>query len=169
MDNEHNTPMQVDPSTNTMSALQAFKAFKLDPSTEWVIESVPGFVAIKHKMGCSICDASASHCMAAKRSYEIRLSEKDVSHAVAEAWPELVRKTQSAKKKAEDSRAKMNELYEILDTRQVTIKNLGNQVQSLEAQLQELKSNPVRLSKNEELILKNKHLQKELDYYVGRV
>ncbi|KIJ47637.1 hypothetical protein M422DRAFT_248644 [Sphaerobolus stellatus SS14] len=141
--------MQMDPSTNTLSALQAFK---LDPSTEWVIESIPGFVAIKHKMGCSICDASASHCIAAKRSYEIRLSEKDVSHTVAKAWPKLVRyqdnyyrlledynalkeKTQSAKKKAEDSRAKMNELYEKLNTHPVTVKNLDDQ---------------------------------ELDYYVGR-
>ncbi|KIJ53427.1 hypothetical protein M422DRAFT_242587 [Sphaerobolus stellatus SS14] len=88
MDNKHNTPMQVDPSTQTMSAIQAFK---MDPSIEWVIESAPGFVAIKHKMGCFICDALASHCMATKRSYEIRLAEKDVSHAVAEAWPELVR------------------------------------------------------------------------------
>ncbi|KIJ39162.1 hypothetical protein M422DRAFT_258049 [Sphaerobolus stellatus SS14] len=63
----------------------------MDPSTEWVIESAPGFVAIKHKMGCTIRDASASHCMATKWSYEIQLAEKDVSHAVAEAWPELVR------------------------------------------------------------------------------
>ncbi|KIJ38044.1 hypothetical protein M422DRAFT_259449 [Sphaerobolus stellatus SS14] len=161
MDNEHNTPMQVDPSTNTMSALQAFK---LDPSMEWVIKSVPEFVAIKHKMGCSICDASASHCMATKRSYEICLSEKDVSHTVAEAWPELVRyqddyyrlledynalkeKIQSAEKKAEDCRAKMNELYEKLNTH---------------------RSNPVGLPKHEELVLENKHLQQELDYYVGR-
>ncbi|KIJ25021.1 hypothetical protein M422DRAFT_274096 [Sphaerobolus stellatus SS14] len=164
MDDKHNAQMQVDPSTNTMSALQAFK---MDPSTEWVIESVPGFVAIKHKMGCSICDASASHCMAAKRSYEIRLSEKDVSHAVAEAWPEL-ETVPSAKKKAEDRRAKMNELYEKFDTRRVTVKNLGNQVQSLESQLQKMKSNSDKLLKNEELILKNKCLQQELDYYVGR-
>ncbi|KIJ45358.1 hypothetical protein M422DRAFT_251131 [Sphaerobolus stellatus SS14] len=158
MDNEHNAPMQ----TNTMSALQAFK---LDPSTEWVIKPIPGFVAIKHKMGCSICDASASHCMAAKRSYEIHLSEKDVSHTVAEACPELVRyqddyyhlledhnalkeKVQSAEKKAEDHRAKMNELYEKLDS--------------------QIKSNSDELPKNEEFILKNKHLQQELDYYVGR-
>ncbi|KIJ33959.1 hypothetical protein M422DRAFT_263917 [Sphaerobolus stellatus SS14] len=103
--------------------------------------------------------------MAAKRSYKIRLSEKDVSHAVAEAWPELVRyqddyyhlledyntlkeKTQSAEKKAEDRRAKMNELYEKLNTH---------------------RSNPVGLPKHEELILENKHLQQELDYYIGRV
>ncbi|KIJ53770.1 hypothetical protein M422DRAFT_242021 [Sphaerobolus stellatus SS14] len=101
--------MQVDPSTQPLSALQAFK---MDPSTEWVIESVPGFIAIKHKMGCSICDASAS--------------TKDVSHAVAEAWPELVRyqddyyclledyntlklTAHSAEKKAEERRAKINE------------------------------------------------------------
>ncbi|KIJ38310.1 hypothetical protein M422DRAFT_258953 [Sphaerobolus stellatus SS14] len=171
--------MQVDPSTTHLSVLQAFK---LDPPTEWVIKSVPGFVAIKHKMGYSICDASASHCMAAKRSYEIHLSEKDVSHAVAEAWPELVRyqddyyrlledyntlkeKNQSAEKKAEDHRVKMNKLYKKLDTHQVTIKNLGDQVQSLESQLQELKSNTVRLPQNEELVLENKHLQKELEYY----
>ncbi|KIJ28539.1 hypothetical protein M422DRAFT_270141 [Sphaerobolus stellatus SS14] len=108
MDDEHNAHMQVDLSTNTMSALQAFK---MDPSTEWVIESIPGFVAIKHKMGCSICDASASH---------------------------------------------------------FTVKNLGDQVQSLEAQLQKIKSNPDELLKHKELILENKHLQQELDYYVGR-
>ncbi|KIJ52071.1 hypothetical protein M422DRAFT_243657 [Sphaerobolus stellatus SS14] len=182
MDNEPNTPMQVDLSTNPMSAIQAFK---MDPSTEWVIEFVPGFMAIKYKMGCSICDASASHCMAAKRSYEIRLSEKDVSHAVTEAWPELVRyqdnyyclledyntlkeSAHSAEQKAEERRAKMNELYEKLDARQATIKNLGDQVQSLKAQLQETKGNSDELSKNEKLILENKHLQQELDYYVGR-
>ncbi|KIJ29028.1 hypothetical protein M422DRAFT_269644 [Sphaerobolus stellatus SS14] len=123
--------------------------------------------------------------MAAKRSYEIRLSEKDISHAVAKAWPELVRyqdnyyhlledynalkeKTQSAGTKAEDRRAKMNELYEKLDARRVTVKNLGDQVQSLEAQLQELKSNSNELPRTEELVLENKHLQQELDYYVGR-
>src|ERR1700710_2700823 len=88
MDNKPNAQMQVDSSTTPMSAIQAFK---MDPSTEWVIESAPGFIAIKHKMGCPICDASASHCMAAKRSYEICLAEKDISHAVTEAWPELVR------------------------------------------------------------------------------
>ncbi|KIJ30846.1 hypothetical protein M422DRAFT_267555 [Sphaerobolus stellatus SS14] len=123
--------------------------------------------------------------MATKRSYEMRLSEKDISHTVAEAWPELVRyqddyyrlledynalkeKTQSAEKKVEDRRVKMNELYEKLDTCRVTVKNLGDQVQSLENQLQELKSNPVGLPKHEELVLENKHLQQELDYYVGR-
>src|ERR1700709_523172 len=83
MDNKPNAHMQVDPSTTTMSAIQAFK---MDPSTEWVIESAPGFVAIKHKMGCP-----ASHCMATKRSYEICITEKDISQAVAEAWPKLVR------------------------------------------------------------------------------
>ncbi|KIJ40534.1 hypothetical protein M422DRAFT_256507 [Sphaerobolus stellatus SS14] len=132
MDNEPIAPMQVDLSTNTMSVIQAFK---LDPSTEWVIKSAPGFIAIKHKMGCSICDASASHCMAAKRSYKICLTEKDVSHTVTEAWPEL---------------------------------NLDDQVQSLEPQLQEIKSNSDKLPKHKELILENKHLQQELDYYVGR-
>ncbi|KIJ31154.1 hypothetical protein M422DRAFT_267230 [Sphaerobolus stellatus SS14] len=111
MDNKPNVPMQVDPSTNPMSALQAFK---MDPSTKWVIESAPGFVAIKHKMGCSICDASASHCMAVKES------------------------------------------------------NLGNQVQSLEKELQEAKDNSVELSPSEDLILKNKHLKQELEYYIGR-
>ncbi|KIJ50633.1 hypothetical protein M422DRAFT_245267 [Sphaerobolus stellatus SS14] len=182
MDNKPNAPMQVDPSTNPMSAIQAFK---MDPSTEWVIESTPGFIAIKHKMGCPICDASASHCMAAKRSYEICLAEKDVSHAVAEAWPELVRyqdnyyclledyntlkeTAHSAEKKAEERQAKMNELYEKLDARRATIKNLDDQVQSLEAQLQETKGNSDELPKYEELILENKHLQQELDYYIGR-
>ncbi|KIJ47824.1 hypothetical protein M422DRAFT_248398 [Sphaerobolus stellatus SS14] len=182
MDNEPNTPMQVDPSTNTMSAIQAFK---MDPSTEWVIESAPGFVAIKHKMGCSICDASASHCMVAKRSYEIRLAEKDVSHAVAEAWPELVRyqddyyrlledynvlkeSVTSVKAKAEERRAKLTQLYDRLDSRRVTIQNLGNQVQSLEKELQEAKDNSAELSPNEVLVLENKRLKKELEYYVGR-
>ncbi|KIJ35464.1 hypothetical protein M422DRAFT_262236 [Sphaerobolus stellatus SS14] len=47
MDNKQSTPMQVDLSTNTMGAIQASKT---DPSIEWVIESVPGFIAIKHKM-----------------------------------------------------------------------------------------------------------------------
>ncbi|KIJ26866.1 hypothetical protein M422DRAFT_272016 [Sphaerobolus stellatus SS14] len=141
MDNEPNTQMQVDSSTHPMSAIQAFK---LDPSNEWVIESIPGFVAIKHKMGCTICDASASHCMAAKRSYEIRLAEEDVSHAVAEAWPELVRyrddyhrlledynvlkeTLKSAEALAEERRAKMSQLYDRLDSRRVTIQNLTDQ------------------------------------------
>ncbi|KIJ28692.1 hypothetical protein M422DRAFT_269993 [Sphaerobolus stellatus SS14] len=92
--------------------------------------------------------------MATKRSYEIHLVEKDVSHAVAEAWPELVRyqddyyhlledynalkeTAHSAEKKVEEHRAKINELYKKLNARQATIKNLGDQAQSLEAQLQE--------------------------------
>ncbi|KIJ26558.1 hypothetical protein M422DRAFT_272381 [Sphaerobolus stellatus SS14] len=182
MDNEHNAHMQVDPSTYPVSAIQAFK---MDPSTEWVIESAPGFVTIKHKMGCPICDASASHCMAAKRSYEIRLDEKEVSHAVAEAWPELVRyqddyyrlledhnvlkeTAHSAEKKAEDRRVKINKLYEKLDTRRATIKNLDDQVHSLEAELQAIKGNSDELPNHEDLILENKCLQQELDYYVGR-
>ncbi|KIJ53761.1 hypothetical protein M422DRAFT_242011 [Sphaerobolus stellatus SS14] len=149
MDNEHNAPMQVDPSINTMSALQAFK---LDPSTEWVIKSIPGFVAIKHKMGCSICDASASHCMAAKRSYEICLSEKDVSHTVAEAWPELVRYQDNYYHLLED----YNTLKETVHSAEqkaedLTIKNLSDQVQSLEAELQESKGNSDKLPKNEEV------------------
>ncbi|KIJ40502.1 hypothetical protein M422DRAFT_256463 [Sphaerobolus stellatus SS14] len=135
--------------------------FKLDPSTEWVIKSTPGFVAIKHKMGCSICDALASHCMAAKRSYKIFLAEEDVSQTVAEAWPELVRyqddyyclledynalkeTTQSA---TEECRAKINKLYEKLNTCRATIKNLDDQVQSLETQLQEIKGNSDKLPK----------------------
>ncbi|KIJ25061.1 hypothetical protein M422DRAFT_274011 [Sphaerobolus stellatus SS14] len=181
MDNEPNTHMQVDPSTNPMSAIQAFK---LDPSNEWVIESVPGFVTIKHKLGCSICDASASHCMATKWSYEICLTEKDVSHAVAEAWPELVRyqddyyrlledhnilkeSLKSAKALAEERRAKTSQLYDRLDSRRVTIQNLTDQVQSLEKELQEAKDNPAKLSRNEDLILENKRLKRELDYYNG--
>ncbi|KIJ24677.1 hypothetical protein M422DRAFT_274481 [Sphaerobolus stellatus SS14] len=182
MDNEHNAQMQVDPSTNPMSAIQAFK---LDPSNEWVIESVPGFVAIKHKIGCSICDASASHCMATKQSYEIRLAEKDVSNAVAEAWPELVRyqddyyhlledhnilkeSLKSAEALAEERRAKTSQLYNRFDSRRVTIQNLTDQVQSLEKELQEAKDNATELSCNEDLILENKRLKRELDYYVGR-
>ncbi|KIJ48198.1 hypothetical protein M422DRAFT_247981 [Sphaerobolus stellatus SS14] len=106
MDNEHNTPMQVDPSTYPVSAIQAFN---MDPSTEWVIESAPGFVAIKHKMGCPICDASASHCMAAKRSYEIHLDKKVDDNALKET-------AHSAEKKAEEHRVKINDLYEKLDT-----------------------------------------------------
>ncbi|KIJ25221.1 hypothetical protein M422DRAFT_273824 [Sphaerobolus stellatus SS14] len=174
---------KVDLSAYPMSAIQAFK---MDPSTEWVIESTPGFMVIKHKMGCPICDASASHCMATKRSYEIRLDEKEVSHAVAEAWPELVRyqdnyyrlledpnalkeTANSAKKKAEECRVKINELYEKLDTCRATIKNLDNQVHSLEAKLQAIKGNSDELPNHEDLILENKGLQQELDYYVGRV
>ncbi|KIJ54273.1 hypothetical protein M422DRAFT_241522 [Sphaerobolus stellatus SS14] len=181
MDNEPNAHMQVDPSTNPMSAIQAFK---LDPSNEWIIESIPGFVAIKHKLGCSICDASASHCMAAKRSYKIRLAEKDVSHAVAETWPELVRyqddyyrlledhnvikeSLKSAEALAEERRAKTSQLYNRLDSRRVTIQNLTDQVQSLEKELQEAKDNSAELSRNEDLILENKHLKRELDYYNG--
>ncbi|KIJ35068.1 hypothetical protein M422DRAFT_262837 [Sphaerobolus stellatus SS14] len=182
MDNEPNTHMQVDPSTNPMSAIQAFK---MDPSNEWVIESVPGFFAIKHKLGCSICDASASHCMAAKRSYKIRLAEKDVSHAVAEAWPELVRyqddyyrlledhnvlkeSLKSAEALAEERRAKTSQLYDQLDSRRVTVQNLTYQVQSLEKELQEAKDNSAKVSCHEDLILENKRLKRELDYYVGR-
>ncbi|KIJ43449.1 hypothetical protein M422DRAFT_253328 [Sphaerobolus stellatus SS14] len=170
MDNEPNAHMQVDPSTNPMSAIQAFK---LDPSNEWVIESVPGFVAIKHKIGCSICNALASHCMAAKWSYEIRLTEKDVSHTVAEAWPELVRyqddyyclledhnilkeSLKSAEALAEEHRAKTSQLYNRLDSQRVTIQNLTDQ------------DNLAELSRNEDLILENKHLKRELDYYIGR-
>ncbi|KIJ25708.1 hypothetical protein M422DRAFT_273290 [Sphaerobolus stellatus SS14] len=182
MDNEHNAHMQVDSSTHPMSAIQAFK---MDPSNEWVIESIPGFVAIKHKMGCSICDASASHCMAAKQSYEIRLAEEDVSHTVAEAWPELVRYRDdyhclledhnvlketlaSAEARAEERRAKTSQLYDRLDSRRVTIQNLTDQVQALEKELQETKDNSAELSHNEDIILENKRLKKELDYYVGR-
>ncbi|KIJ22984.1 hypothetical protein M422DRAFT_276520 [Sphaerobolus stellatus SS14] len=148
MDNEHNAQMQVDPSTNPMSAIQAFK---LDPSNEWVIESVPGFVTIKHKIGCSICDASASHCMAAKRSYEICLAEKDASNAVAEAWPELVRY--------------QDDYYRLLEDHNI----LKESLKSAEALAEEqAKDNATELSRNEDLILENKRLKRELDYYVGR-
>ncbi|KIJ25120.1 hypothetical protein M422DRAFT_273942 [Sphaerobolus stellatus SS14] len=165
MDNEPNTPMQVDPSTNTMSAIQAFK---LDPSTEWVIESTPGFVAIKHKMGCSICDALASHCMAAKRSYKIRLNEKDLVryqgdyYRLLEDYNTLKETSQSAKEKAEKCRTKINELYEKLDARQATIKNLDNQVQSLEAQLQEIKGNSDKLPKTRRLSSKTSIFNRSL-------
>ncbi|KIJ32267.1 hypothetical protein M422DRAFT_265931 [Sphaerobolus stellatus SS14] len=120
-----------------------------------VIESAPGFMAIKHKMGCPICDALASHCMAAKRSYEIRLTEKDISHAVTEAWPEWVR--------YQDDYYCLLEDYNLLKET-----NLGDQVQSLEEQLQGIKGNSDKLRNHEELILENKHLRQELDYYVGR-
>ncbi|KIJ53904.1 hypothetical protein M422DRAFT_241161 [Sphaerobolus stellatus SS14] len=167
MDNEPIAHMQVDPSTNPMSAIQAFK---IDPSNEWVIESVPGFIAIKHKLGCSICDALASHCMAAKRSYEIRLTEKDVGHTVDEAWPELVRYQDDyySKALAEEHRAKTSQLYDRLDSRRVTVQNLTDQVQSLEKELQEAKDNSAELSRHKDLILENKRLKRELDYYVGR-
>ncbi|KIJ52984.1 hypothetical protein M422DRAFT_242946 [Sphaerobolus stellatus SS14] len=155
MDNEPNAHMQVDPSTNPMSAIQAFK---LDPSNEWVIESVPGFVAIKHKMGCSICDALASHCMAAKRSYKICLVEKDVSHTVAEAWPELVR--------YQDDYYRLLEDHNILKESLKSAEALAEEFQSLEKELQE--ANSAKLSRNEGPILKNKRLKRELDYYVGR-
>ncbi|KIJ25440.1 hypothetical protein M422DRAFT_273579 [Sphaerobolus stellatus SS14] len=141
MDNEHNAPMQVDPSTYPVSAIQAFK---LDPSTEWVIESAPGFVAIKHKIGCLICDASASHCMAAKRSYEIHLDEKEVTDADHNILKETAH---SAETMAEKHRVKINELYEKLNTHRATIKTWMT---------------------SKELILENKHLQQELDYYVRR-
>ncbi|KIJ48338.1 hypothetical protein M422DRAFT_247665 [Sphaerobolus stellatus SS14] len=111
MDKEHNAPMQVDPSTYPVSAIQAFK---LDPSTEWVIESAPGFIAIKHKMGCPICDASASHCMATKRSYEICLNEKEVTDTDYNVLKETAH---SAKTTAEERRVKINDLYKKLDTR----------------------------------------------------
>ncbi|KIJ49041.1 hypothetical protein M422DRAFT_246824 [Sphaerobolus stellatus SS14] len=166
MDNKQNAQMQVDPSTKPMSALEAFK---MDPSNEWVIESVPGFVAIKHKMGCTICDASASHCMATKRSYEIRLSEKDISHAVAEAWPELVRYQDDYYRLLEDHNVLKDSLTAAESlAEELTIQNLTDQVHSLEKELQEAKDNSAKSSHNEDLILENKRLKRELDYYVGR-
>ncbi|KIJ43522.1 hypothetical protein M422DRAFT_253098 [Sphaerobolus stellatus SS14] len=51
---------------------------------------------------------------------------------------------------------------------ELTIQNLTDQVQSLEKELQEAKDNSAELSHNEDLILENKHLKRELDYYVGR-
>ncbi|KIJ37337.1 hypothetical protein M422DRAFT_260286 [Sphaerobolus stellatus SS14] len=162
MDNEHNAPMQVDPSTHPVSAIQAFK---LDPSMEWVIESTPGFVAIKHKMGCPICDASASHCMAMKRSYEICLDEKEVTDTVAEAWPELVRYRDDYYRLLEDH----NVLKEKAHSAETKLRNnLEDQVRSLEAELQATKGKSDDLPNHEELTLENKHLQQELDYYVGR-
>ncbi|KIJ25521.1 hypothetical protein M422DRAFT_273518 [Sphaerobolus stellatus SS14] len=107
-----------------------------------VIESAPGFIAIKHKMGCPICDSSALHCMAAKQTYEIHL---------AEDYNALKDSFRSVKKKADEP----------------TIKNLSDQVQSLEKQLQETKDNSAELSNHKELILENKHLQEELEYYQG--
>ncbi|KIJ38359.1 hypothetical protein M422DRAFT_259012 [Sphaerobolus stellatus SS14] len=155
MDNEPNAHMQVDPSTTTLSAIQAFKT---DPSTKWVIESAPGFVAIKHKMGCPICDAFASCCMVAKSqvSRKLLLSMEDYNI--------LKESVKSALMKAEECRAKMAELYDKLDSQRVTIQNLGDQVQSWEKQLQETKDNLAKLPTSEELILENKHLKKELDF-----
>ncbi|KIJ33102.1 hypothetical protein M422DRAFT_264974 [Sphaerobolus stellatus SS14] len=89
--------MQVDSSIKPLSAIQAFN---MDPSTKWVIKSTPGFIAIKHKMGCPICNTSMSH---------------------------------------------------------FTIKDLEDQVHTLEKQLQETKDYVEDNSTNE-----------ELDYYVGR-
>ncbi|KIJ28605.1 hypothetical protein M422DRAFT_270110 [Sphaerobolus stellatus SS14] len=71
--------------------------------------------------------------MAAKQAYKICLAEKDISKAVADAWPELGRYQEnyyclledynilkesvcSADKKAEEHRAKLTELYEKLDS-----------------------------------------------------
>ncbi|KIJ31646.1 hypothetical protein M422DRAFT_266674 [Sphaerobolus stellatus SS14] len=65
-------------------------------------------------------------------------------------------------------RAKASQLYDRLDSRRVTIQNLTDQVQSLEKELQETKDNSAKLSRNEDIILENKHLKRELDYYVGR-
>ncbi|KIJ34115.1 hypothetical protein M422DRAFT_263763 [Sphaerobolus stellatus SS14] len=113
--------------------------------------------------------------MATKRAYEIRLAEVDIGKAVADAWPELGRyqddcyclledynalkeSFQSVEKKADDRRAKLTELYEKLDSHRAIIKNLGDQVQSLEEQLQETKDNSAELSNHE-----------ELEYYQGRV
>ncbi|KIJ42772.1 hypothetical protein M422DRAFT_253854 [Sphaerobolus stellatus SS14] len=145
MDNEPNAPMQVDPSTQPLSALQAFK---MDPSTEWVIESIPG------------------HTVAEAWPELVRY--QDNYYRLLEDYNILKETAHSAEKKAEERRAKINELYEKLNTRRATIKNLGDQVQSLEAQLQEIKGNSEELSKNKELILQNKHFRQELDYYVGR-
>ncbi|KIJ25976.1 hypothetical protein M422DRAFT_273026 [Sphaerobolus stellatus SS14] len=138
MDNEHHAQMQMDSSTHPMSAIQAFK---MDPSNEWVIESIPGFVAIKHKMGCSICDASASH-----------FRYRDDYHRLLEDHNVLKETLNSAEALAEE----------------LTIQNLTDQVQSLEKELQETKDNSVELSHNEDIILENKRLKRELDYYVGR-
>ncbi|KIJ55424.1 hypothetical protein M422DRAFT_240042 [Sphaerobolus stellatus SS14] len=119
-------------------------------------------------MGYTICDASASHCIAPKRSYEICLAEKDVSHTLAEAWPELVRYQDDYYHLLEDYNVLKESLYNQLDSHRVTIQNLSDQVQSLGKELQEAKDNSAGLSHNEDLILKNKQLKKELEYYVGR-
>ncbi|KIJ42721.1 hypothetical protein M422DRAFT_254175 [Sphaerobolus stellatus SS14] len=88
---------------------------------------------------------SALHCMAAKRAYEIHLTEVDIGKAIADAQPEL-------------GRVKLTKLYEKIDSHHVTIKNLGDQVQSLEKQLQKTKDNSAKLSNCE-----------ELKYYQGRI
>ncbi|KIJ35482.1 hypothetical protein M422DRAFT_262260 [Sphaerobolus stellatus SS14] len=106
MDNKQSTPMQVDLSTNTVSAIQASK---INPSIEWVIESVPGFIAIKHKMGCSICNASASHCMAAKRY-------QDNYYCLLEDHNTLKEDLQAVERKANKHRAKNTEFYNKLNS-----------------------------------------------------
>ncbi|KIJ40429.1 hypothetical protein M422DRAFT_256669 [Sphaerobolus stellatus SS14] len=80
--------------------------------------------------------------MAAKRSYEICLTEKDVSHTVAEAWPELVRYQDDYYHLLEHHNLLKDLLKsaEALAEERVAVQNLIDQVQSLE----------------------------ELDYYVGR-
>ncbi|KIJ55891.1 hypothetical protein M422DRAFT_239053 [Sphaerobolus stellatus SS14] len=62
----------------------------------------------------------------------------------------------------------VRQAFKMDPSNEVTIQNLTDQVQSLEKELQEAKDNSAELSCNENLILENKHLKRELDYYVGR-
>ncbi|KIJ31041.1 hypothetical protein M422DRAFT_267362 [Sphaerobolus stellatus SS14] len=54
------------------------------------------------------------------------------------------------------------------DLDRASFRNLGDQVQSLEKQLQETKDNSAKLPASKELILENKHPKKEFEYYLGR-
>ena len=82
--------MDTTQETN-VSSDSAILAYNLDPSTQWVIEAAPGFAMVKHHQGCATCNAYATHCMATKRAYEIRLDESDVERAIATAWPHVAK------------------------------------------------------------------------------
>ncbi|KIJ26723.1 hypothetical protein M422DRAFT_272184 [Sphaerobolus stellatus SS14] len=101
--------------------------------------------------------------MATKQAYELCLTVElgqyqDDYYHLLEDYNALKDSFRSVEKKADDHRAKLTELYKKLNSHQPTIKNLGNQVQSLEKQLQETKDNSAELSNCE-----------ELEYYQGRV
>ncbi|KIJ43569.1 hypothetical protein M422DRAFT_253151 [Sphaerobolus stellatus SS14] len=136
--------MQVDPSTTPISAIQASKD---NPTNLWVIESTPGFITIKHKMGFPICNVEA-----ATTAWPELARFQGNYYCLLETHEEVQEELHSVKKKAEEHRAK----------------NLEDQVHSLEQQLQELKESPEPSIIHEDIVLKNKHLKEELDYYIGR-